>query len=863
MNLGRQAAFVVRQTRRSRGKLLFSIIAVILGVAATAAVKTISNSLEDAISRESRSLMGADVRLESGSPLEPNESLTRGLRLNGSQSADVVEFFTMVRVVEKGKSNGRTRLVRVRAVEGAFPFYGNITTTPPGLFEDIQGGNKHAILLDPTLFPALGVQEGMRVAIGAKEYRITGAINKEPGSPGFSAGYGAPVYVSRSTLEDTGLLVTGSRIKYARYFKLPESLNVEDWKEAHWKESLDANITIFTYREAVSSVRRFMTNLSRFLTLAGLVILFLGGLGIGLAMNVFVKSRLDDIATARALGATPGFMMTIYLALGSGLAVVGSLLGVLVGYLAARAAGDLGGSYLPVRIEVGFDPAASLAAVIPGIVVTLAFIMFPVFRTRKISPLRVLRRMSEEEQVESGSFPLRVRSFLISNSIEIVAAVAMIGVMLGVSITQSDSGPTGIFFTAGVLGAALLLLGISRLLIRAVKRLLPFVRSYRLRQGLANLYRPGNQTSTMLVATGVGVLLIMTIFTAEAAVRGEISFTSGGRPNLFLMDIQEEQKVGTVDLMHTYAKDSKVTPMISMRVKAINGKRIEKSNIEKNANQRNWQNSLRSYEYFGSYRSTLNASEVLTSGDFWEGREPRGQEVSVDERWADQLDVSLGDVLTLEIQGLPLEATVTSKRRVDWVAMQINSVLLFSPGPIEQAPHMYVSGMNIPDEKSRYSFQEELVRKYPNITVIDANQAVETISGIAKNIAFVVQWMAGATLAAGMIILTGCIGSSRYARLRESVLLKTIGARSRDIVTILTVEYAVLGALGAVTGTLLSQALAWPLLYYFFEVKPALPIVPALLVGGAVVGLTIAIGLLVSRDAMAGKPLDVLREETT
>lgn len=863
MNLTSQAAFVVRQTRRSRGKLLFSVLAVVLGVAATAAVKTISNSLEEAISRESRSLMGADLRLESSTPLKEDEALTVGLKRNGAQAADVVEFFTMIRVVEKGDSNGKTRLVRVRAVEGAFPFYGNITTTPPEAFEDIQHGNDRAILVDPTLFPALGVSEGARVALGKKEYRIAGAIHKEPGSPGFSAGYGPPVYVSRSTLEKTGLLVTGSRIKYVRYFKIPESLNVEDWKEAHWKASLDANITIFTFREAVSSVRRFMANLSRFLTLAGLVILFLGGLGIGLAMNVFVKSRLDDIATARALGATPGFMIRIYIALGSALAVIGSALGVGVGYLAARAAGDLGGSYLPVRIDVAFDPAASLAAVVPGIVVTLAFILFPVFRTRKISPLRVLRRMSDDESVETGPLLSRIKRFLVTNGVEIVAALGMVGVMLAVSITQSDSGPTGIFFTGGVLGAALLLLGISRLLIRAVKRLLPLVKSYRLRQGLANLYRPGNQTSTMLVATGVGVLLIMTIFTAEAAVRGEISFTSRGRPNLFLVDIQEEQKDGTLGLMHRYAQDSKLTPMISMRLKAINGVRIEKSDIERNANQRNWQNSLRSYEYFGSYRTKLNAAEVVTAGDFWEGREPVGQEVSVDERWADQLDVSLGDVLTLEIQGLPLEAKVTSKRRVDWVAMQINSVLLFSPGPIEAAPHMYVSGMNIPEEKSRFAFQESLVGKYPNITVIDANQAVETISGIAKNIAFVVQWMAGATLAAGMIILTGCIGSSRYARLRESVLLKTIGARSIDIVTILTVEYAVLGLLGAAAGTLLSQALAWPLLYYFFEVKPGLPLVPALLVGGSVVGLTIAIGLLVSRDAMAGKPLDVLREEAT
>jgi len=225
------------------------------------------------------------------------------------------------------------------------------------------------------------------------------------------------------------------------------------------------------------------------------------------------------------------------------------------------------------------------------------------------------------------------------------------------------------------------------------------------------------------------------------------------------------------------------------------------------------------------------------------------------------MGVHVGDALTLEIQGLPLDARVTSLRKVDWTTMRINTVLLFSPGPIEQAPHMYAGSMLMPDEKRRLHFQEELVRAYANITVIDANQAVETISGIAQNISLVVRWMAGATLTAGMIILAGCIASSRFARVRESVLLKTVGARTRDIVVILTVEYIILGFLGTLSGAILSQVVSWPLLYYFFDVKPAIPFVEGLYVSLVVIGLTVAIGLLVSRDAASGKPLDILRDE--
>ncbi|HMX58015.1 MAG TPA: FtsX-like permease family protein, partial [Leptospiraceae bacterium] len=851
----------LKQTRRSRGKFLFSAMAIVLGVAAISAVRSFSSSLENAVSLESRKLMGADMRLEAGSSI-PQNGMTAELLGAGARAADVIEFNTMLRV-EKPKPSVplSTRLVRVRAIASEYPFFGRITSEPESGFARVREGRLPVVLVDSTLLPALGLVEGDSVFLGKQKFRVAGVLRREPGSPGFSAGIGAPVYIHVSFAEKTGLLVTGSRIRYARYFKLPDFFPVEEWKEKHWQEALNANITIYTYNEAASGVRRFMDNLTRFMTLAGLVILLLGGLGIGLAMNVFVRSRMDDIAVMRALGATPGGTMRVFFILGFLTALVGSVLGYAIGFFGARAGADFGAAYLPVEVHVRFDALSALLSILPGILFTMAFVLFPVFEIRRISPLRVLRRQAED-QTEDGPGLRGFVSKVIRLKYEIISAVVLASVITGVSAGQSESIAVGAFFTSGVALAVAVLYLLSLGLIRLSRLVMPWIGSYRIRQGIANLHRPGNQTSVMLTSAGVGALLIVSLYTVQATLQREMRFDGGGRPNLYIMDVQPDQREGVEAVVHRYAASSQLVPMVSMRVKAINGEKIDRSNIEKNANRRNWENSLRSYEYFASYRDHLNTSEKLARGSFWGTRRPENQEVSVDERWADRLGIRMGDLLEFDIGGAPFEATVTSMRNVDWAAMQINSILLFSPGAIEEAPHIFVSSLSVPAEKDRFRFQEELVNRYPNISVIDVNQVVETIGGIAENVALVVRSIAFSTLIAGLIILTGAIGAGRFARVRESALFKTIGARSRDIRVILSTEYALLGFLGALAGSVLSQAVSWPLLYYLFDLRAAVPLDAIVAMSVSTGLISTLVGMLISRGVAASSPLEVLREET-
>lgn len=859
MKAREKIVYAFRQTRRSRGRFLFSAFAVVLGVAAISAVAAFSSSLERAVGAQSRLLMGADMRLESGEPFETNEPLARELNSGGAEMAEGIEFYTMIRV-ESGKRKGATRLVRVRAIAGDYPFYGKIRSEPASGFERVHNG-QNAIILDPTLFPALGIAEGDRVGLGKSTFVVSGKLAREPGNPGFSTGYGPPVYIHHSLAKKTGLIETGSRIRYSLFFKTSASFNGEKWKEERWEAASKRNVTIFTYGEAASSVRRFMDNLGKFLTLSGLIILFLGGLGIGLSVHVFLKSRMQDIAIARAIGATPWMTLQIYLIPGIVLAIVGSLIGYILGVGGAMAGAELGRGYLPVEVVVQPGWQSFVTAVVPGFVLTVAFTLFPVLRVRNIPVLTVLRRSTDYDE-QDGPFAARLLEAVRTHRLEIALFTVLMALVLGVSSLGSGSLSVGGGFTLGVVAAAGVLYCMALLLSSLARRVIPWMRSYRLRQGIANLYRPGNQTTVMLVAMGVGVLLIMTIYTAEIALRRELMPGIGSsRPNLYLIDIQKDEMPDVAAFVKRYSSTAALIPMVSMRVSAINGESIDRSDIEKNANRRNWENSLRSYEYFASYRDHLNPAEELTAGAFWTAV-PANQEVSVDERWADRMGVELGDVVTFDISGLPLDAKVTSMRRIDWAAMQINSILLFSPGTIESAPRMYVASLNIPEEKTRFGFQEELVASHPSVTVIDAAQAAETVSGIAQNISLVIQWMAGATLAAGVVILAGCIAAGRFARIRESALFKTLGAGRADLLVILCSEYALLGFLGAIGGVVLSQAVSWPVLFYLFELKPQVPWLFAMIVCAMVTLLAVVVGLLVGGEVAARKPLEILREET-
>ncbi|MBX7057709.1 MAG: FtsX-like permease family protein [Leptospirales bacterium] len=861
MNWQSALRLALAEMRRSGGKLAFCIFAIAVGVAALTAVRTAIESLEEAVARQSRSLMGADLSLESNAPLQSTASgasMLRDLQSRGARFADLIEFNSMLLApARSGAGADLARLARVRAISDAFPFYGRIETRPAGAWQALQRRSERGLIADPQLEAALSLRPGQKLMLGKAEFVYLGSFLKTPGSPASGVGIAPVVYIASAHLAETGLVQTGSRIRYRKLVLAPAALDVLDWKERNWEAASQSYIEIESYREAVSGLQRFLARLSSFLSISGMITLLLGGLGIGSAMTVFIKDRLDHAAILRSMGARPGDVFRIYLLLAMMLGAIGSLLGVIPGALFAGALewlarSELVRGMLPIELHASFSWRACVEGALAGLIATFVFTLLPVYRIRSVSPLRVLRRSDEKTA-------LQWRDWLVYGlgGAGLTAAVALL------TITQTRSLWASLYFCGAVLTAVALLFALAQAAMRLTRLFLPRIRSYLIRQGAANLYRPGNQTSAVIVATGLGALLLATVFIFEASFQKEIALSvDQNRPNLFVIDIQPDQRENFERWSAAQPSVSRfsIAPMVTARIKAINGRPIDVVHVERDSVQRSWEDRARTREYFLSYREQLIASETVVAGRFWSGRPPT-QEVSLDEQWAKTMDVDLGDVLTFDIQGLPLDAKITSLRDVQWQSMQPNTMVLLSPGEIEYAPRVYMASFRAATPGDVIRLQAEAARRFPNLTIIDVTEAANQLGAILGTISAVLQFLALLTALNGVVILAGAIAAGRFARLRESMLLKTLGASFRDLNIILATEYALLATLGVFAGWILAEGLNRALLSYLFHASAAPPYATLLLLGLAIIALNTLTGLAISRDVARARPLQILREE--
>ncbi|HWO14933.1 MAG TPA: FtsX-like permease family protein, partial [Polyangiaceae bacterium] len=545
----------------------------------------------------------------------------------------------------------------------------------------------------------------------------------------------------------------------------------------------------------------------------------------------------------------------VYTLLALALAAAGSALGALAGSLVppllGRAAAALGANLLPAEIVLAPSLGAVAHGVAAGLVSTLAFTWVPIWRTAAVAPLRVLGRST------GALAPVGLARF--AGALGLAAALLCAFVL---SLAESESLRIGLAFSAGIALALAALAGLARLITGLARRLAPRLGSFHLRQGIANLHRPGNQTSAVVVALGMGFLLLGSLLILQNSLERLLAIERrDDLPNLFVIDIQPDQRSSVeARLGGPEVTGLELSPMISARIGAVNGRGVDQSAIERDDVQRSFEDRMRTREYFVSYRAEPVASERVTRGTFWSGR-PSLQEASLDEGMARGLGVELGDTLTLDIQGLPLDARVTSFREIRWQALRPNAMILLSPGEIEAAPAMYVASARVADQDTRQALQAELVALHGNLTVIDAAEAAQTILMILDRVSVVFKVLGLLALVAGAVILAGAIASGRFARQREAMLFKVLGASRSDLRRILSAEYAALAVFGTGSGWLLAELLGRSAVPALFDASAQ---VPYLALGGIALGtllLNTVIGLLVGRRVSGHTPLSILREE--
>lgn len=828
-----------RDGKASGKRLLLFMASIILGIAAVVSIQSFSNNLKNNIGLQSKALMGADFLIDSNQPA--NERVVELMDSLGGYKAREVKFASMA-AFPKSLS---TKLVQVRAIEGNYPFYGELETEPKISAFDYQ--DKGGALVDATVMLQFDLKPGDSVKLGTTTFPILGALITAPGSTGIGATAAPPIVVPFRFMEESGLLQRGSRLGYNYYFK-DDKADLELLNDKV-DPLLDAeNADMDTHTDTSERLGRRYENVGRFLNLVAFIALLLGCVGIASSVHIYIKEKLKAVAVLKCLGATRKQTFLIFLLQIAGMGLLGGIIGTAIGLLLQQTFPLILQEFLPFTVEISTSYPAILVGLLLGVSMSVLFALSPLVHTWFVSPLQVLR-VQEDTGKKSRPYQIWV-------------VVAIVLFVLLFALWLLGRWEFALSFVVGILVTFSILAGVSIGFMRLIKKYFPKSWSFAARQSLLNLYRPNNQTVVLILAIGIGTFLISTLYFTKDFLLAKTTFEANAEsPNLILFDVQTEQRN---DVENTITPKGLPVidniPIVTMRMERIKDRDVNDIRLDTTTRVNKW---ILNHEFRTTYRDSMIGSEKLLEGE-WLPSVPPNTEVipiSLADNVANDALVKLGDTLLFNVQGKMMTTVVGNIRQVDWARMQLNFSIVFPTGVLEKAPQFHVVTTNAPDKASSANLQRELVKKFPNISIIDLRQVVTLVENILDKISWVITFMAFFSILTGIIVLIGSVRNSKYQRIRESVLLRTLGAQSKQILKINALEYLFLGVLGSGVGVLLSLLSSFLLAYFIFD-TPFIPSwVPFLVVLPGITLLVLAIGLFNSRGVLNSPPLQVLRKE--
>ena len=841
-----------RESRTARRRLLLYMSSISLGVAALVAIDSFASNTQRSVREQARVLLGGDVALTTRQQNYPRAIVLAldSLNREGVGLAQVSTFASMALVPR----TGATRLAQVRAVTPGYPFYGEITTSPAGQWERLQSGPN--ALVDPTLLVALDARVGDTLTLGYFRFVITGTLVNVPGDVAVAAAAMGPrVYIPERYIKETGLLTFGSRVEHQTVFKLTPELPLQRFIYRLRPRLQQAGIRYRTPAQTESNLTESVDQLRDFLGVIGLVALLLGGIGVASGVNAFVMRKIDTVAILRCLGATSRQVLAIYLLQAAAMGLIGAAFGALLGIALQFGLPHVVNDFLPVDVTVTAEPTAVLMGLVVGLWVALAFALRPLVALRNVSPLQTLRRESDADALRGARFdPVRV-----------LVALAIVLSVAGLGIARAEDPRQGLAFSAAI-GLAVTVLFVAATALSDVARRVvrpgwPFV----LRQGVASLYRPGNQTRAVVLALGFGVFLMSTVYQVQQNLLRSVNVRlDASRANVVFFDVQEDQG-GALDSLIRAQGFTVVqrTPIVPMRIAAINGAAREQILGDTTGGRQRRAGWAMRREYRSTFRNEVVASEKVTDGRFHTGGSPLASlpEVSVDKGVADDLKLALGDTVTWDVQGVRIPTRVTSFREVNWTRFEPNFFVVFEQRALDDAPKQYVLLADVRGATTAVArLQRDVVRAFPNVSSLDLTLIQQTVGRVLDKVTTAIRFMAGLSLALGIPVLFSAVSATRRERLREGVLLKVLGATRRQVGRIMLSEYLLLGALGSLVGIVLSVGGAWGLMHFVFRQAFQPAVLPALGVALLMILVSVSIGLLTGRDVFRETPMAALRE---
>ena len=833
-----------RELRASWRRLLFFFLCIGIGVGSIVALRSMIQSLNRAVAGEARALMTADVQAEttrewSQDALAKIAKVAREPLVNAR--TETIEAATMLRPSDEG--NGGTLMVELKGVERGFPLYGEFKLEDGRPFDFSLVENGGAVVA-PLLLERLNLKVGDRVRIGEREFEIRGVSKQEPGSSG-GFRLGPRVFIARADLEAAGLTGFGSRARRKILFKTADDRQPELVKAL--KAELGNNVVnVRSYKESEESLGEQFSRAENYLSLTGLVVLVLGGIGVSSVTRVFVEQKKKSIAVLKCVGATGRRLTAAYLAQVLALGALGSLLGVVLAKAALVFVHARFAESLPPNLLYDLQPGAVAQGLGLGLLISLLFSALPLLRIRRIKPNMLLR---EAEQDAPG------RRLDLGRAL--VAGLVLAGLLLLTS-WQAGSLRVGVFFLGGLGLTALVLYLAAWLLVFLVRRARG-LGTFAVRQAINSMHRPGNQTRVIVLAVGLGAFLVLSVQSLQAGLLDEFDVARRGNlPNMYLIDVQRDQVEGVREIVaQTTGARAELIPTLRARIAAVNGKEVD---LDAEGARR--ERGRLGREYVVTYRPRLEYNETLVAGKFWDETPSQEPEVSIEEGLRGAGGIDLGGTITFDIQGRKIEARVTSVRRVDWRNSRTGFLILFRPGALDRAPATFVGAVDGPtEEPARSRFQRAIVDRFPNVSVIDVADIVRSVSRILSNITLAVSFIGGFVFLSGALILVGSIAMTKFQRVYEAAVLKTLGAERRVLLTIMLAEYGLLGLVAGLVGAAAANGLSYAVSRYVFEIDWTFAPLLNLTGVAATVFLVGAVGALSSLDVLTRKPLSILRAQ--
>lgn len=824
--------FIRRQLTATRSQSVIFVICVALSMVTLVALRGFGDSVDQALTRDARSLIAGDVRVASNFPLTTEiDDVVAGLQANGTATAvRTYEFYSVVRRPAEDAS----LLANLKVVDPGYPLYGDVTlASGRTLREGLAPGQ---VAVEQTLLNRLEVAVGDRLRIGETTLTIADVVQAEPDRPVNFFALGPRILIHSDDLEALQLVKPGSRVSY-RWLLKTADLEQVDAIAAQLETVSDPELVrVETFRTADTGIERFFQNFLFFLALVGIFTLLLAGIGIQSALTAFLRERYSTIAVVKTLGATSRFVTANFYATVLLLGAIGAALGVTAGFALQWILPALLEGLLPPDIELIISPQAVAASLVLGLAVVAVFTFLPLYRLEELRPSFVFRK---EEPPITRWLPYAAT----------IAAVVLLFTAL--VVWQIGDLRFGLWFAGGALALLLAAAGIAEVLLRLLRRATP--RALALRQAQRGLFRPRNATRAIVItlATALGVLFC--IFLIEQNLRASfVQSYPADAPNVIFLDIQPDQ----VDAFAAeLGMETDFVPIMRGALAAVNG---QEPILDEEARQR--EQGERTPQYTLTYRDRLPPDEQIVAGPGLFDPDFAGAQVSVLKQTMESHQLALGDTLTFRVQGVPIDATVTSIRQRSGESIQPFFGFVFPPAVLADAPHTLFTGLHVPQAEIA-ALQNRMVAKFSNVSVIDATATIATLAAVVDRITRVVRFFALFSILAGLLIVVSSVYATRLARVQEAVYYKVLGATRRFVVQVFTLENVLLGLVAAVLALLLAQPGAWAIMTFFFELdyQPYLA-ASAVLVLATVAAVTL-VGMGASVTILRSRPIVFLRQQ--